>query len=218
MGHLPLVLSERRDGADKAGQPCLIFDAIFNPTICSKAAKDPKLRGTLIEVALSRIEEKTGFTLSRTIATPNIKSKEAIPPRTARIPAFWVSAESTSTARIQELKTTAVPVWTWSPTREGCRIVIQVPDLTKSLHASSTLDLESRRLIFTAGSRYHLDTPLLQPNQGARAPVGGTKFLPTTVDPDSAMAEWNVKDKELVVQIKWASVVAREKEKKEQNV
>ncbi|CAE6534778.1 unnamed protein product [Rhizoctonia solani] len=214
-GHLPLILSERRDGADKAGQPCMIFDVIFNPTICSKAAKDAKLRGTLIDVALSRIEEKTGFTLSRSIATPNIKSKEAIPPRTARIPAFWAS-ESPSTARIQELDAIAVPSWSWSPTREGCRIVVQVPDLTKALHKSSTLDLESRRLVFTAGSRYHLDTPLLPPNQGTGVPVGGTKFLPTTVDPDSAVAEWDVKNKELVVQIKWASVVAREKERKEQ--
>ncbi|CAE6523106.1 unnamed protein product [Rhizoctonia solani] len=183
----------------------------------SKAAKDPELRGTLIEVALSRIEEKTGFTLSRTIATPNIKSKGAIPPRTARIPAFWASAESTGTARIQELDATAVPLWTWSPTREGCRIVIQVPDLTKSLHASSTLDLEARRLIFTSGSRYHLDTPLLPPNQGS-VPVGGTKFLPTTVDPDSAVANWDVKNKELVVQVKWTSVAAREKEKNQSDV
>jgi hypothetical protein len=44
-------------------------------------------------------------------------------------------------------------------------------------------------------------------------PVGGTTFLPTTVDPDSAVAEWNVKNKEIVITIKWASVVAREKEK-----
>ncbi|CAE6513462.1 unnamed protein product [Rhizoctonia solani] len=211
-GHLPLVLSERRDGTDKAGQPCMIFDVIFNPTVCSKAAKDAKLRGTLIDTALSRIEEKTGFTLSRSIATPNIKSKGAIPSRTVKIPAFWAASENVSTARIQELDTTAVPSWTWSPTREGCRIVIQVPDLTKSLYKSSALDLEARRLIFTAGSRYHLDTALL-PNQGARAPIGGTKFLPTTVDPDSAVAQWDVKNKELVVQIKWASVVAREKEK-----
>ncbi|KAJ1300667.1 hypothetical protein OPQ81_002315 [Rhizoctonia solani] len=216
-GHLPLVLSERRDGTDKAGQPCIIFDAIFNPTTCSKAAKDAKLRGTLIEVALSRIEEKTGFTLSRSITTPNIKAKGAIPPRTVRIPSFWVStSENASTARIQELDASAVPSWTWSPTREGCRIVIQVPDLTKSLYESTTLDLEARRLILTVGSRYHLDTPLLPPNQGTRVPTGGTKFLPTTIDPDSAVAEWDVKNKELVVQIKWASVVAREKEKKEQ--
>ncbi|KAL5637542.1 hypothetical protein ACGC1H_004083 [Rhizoctonia solani] len=130
-GHLPLVLSERRDGTDKAGQPSIIFDVIFNPTICSKAAKDPKLRDTLIEAALSRIEEKTGFTLSRTIATPNIKSKEAIPPRIARIPAFWASAEDASSARIKELDN-AVPSWTWSPTREGCRIVVQVPDLVRT--------------------------------------------------------------------------------------
>ncbi|KAF8741297.1 pre-RNA processing PIH1/Nop17, partial [Rhizoctonia solani] len=215
-GHLPLVLSERRDGSDKAGQPCIIFDAIFNPTVCSKAAKDTKLRGTLIDVALSRIEEKTGLTLSRSIATPNIKSKGAIPPRTARIPAFWASSENISTARIQELGAPAVPSWNWSPTREGCRIVIHVPELTKSLHASTTLDIEARRLIFTAGPRYHLDTPLLPPKQGTGAPVGGTKFLPTTVDPDSAVAEWNVKKNELVVQIKWASVVAREKEKEKE--
>jgi hypothetical protein len=44
-------------------------------------------------------------------------------------------------------------------------------------------------------------------------PVGGTKFLPTTVDPDSAVAEWSVKDKEVVVTVKWASVAAREREK-----
>jgi len=31
------------------------------------------------------------------------------------------------------------------------------------------------------------------------------------VDPDSAVAEWNVKRKELVVVLKWASTAAREK-------
>ncbi|CAE6510977.1 unnamed protein product [Rhizoctonia solani] len=247
-GHLPLVLSERRDGTDKAGQPSIIFDVIFNPTICSKAAKDPELRGTLIgrehvigSIRLELISSRGRIVSNRGedwvyveskyvqilalilalvitpqlgIATPNIKFKGDITPRTARIPAFWATAEDASSARIKELDT-AVPLWTWSPTREGCRIVIQVPDLTKSLYASSTLDLEARRLIFTAGSRYHLDTPLLPPNQGTRAPVGGTKFLPTTIDPDSAVAEWNVKNKELVVQIKWTSVVAREKEKEQ---
>ncbi|ELU37522.1 PIH1 domain-containing protein [Rhizoctonia solani AG-1 IA] len=273
-GHLPLVLSERRDGSDKGepGQPCIIFDAIFNPTVCSKAAKDTKLRGTLIVDVRTTNTFDPAPSLVITphvhpaIATPNIKSKGAIPPRTARIPAFWASSENISTARIQELGAPAVPSWNWSPTREGCRIVIHVPELVSS---SITLPLgrsprrglliiplttgnyrldwlglgpwpviaqlvlpirpwtnrrafyrwlynQARRLIFTAGPRYHLDTPLLPPKQGTGAPVGGTKFLPTTVDPDSAVAEWNVKKNELVVQIKWASVVAREKEKEKE--
>jgi hypothetical protein len=109
---------------------------------------------------------------------------------------------------------------------------------TKPLHQSSSLDIEARRLIFTAGSRYHLDTPLLpppaaagskptpdakvsaqiwryryKPNAPVVKPVGGTKFLPTTVDPDSAVAEWSVKDKEVAVAVKWASVAARERER-----
>jgi len=95
-----------------------------------------------------------------------------------------------------------------------------VPDLTKPLHESSSLDIEARRLIFIAGSRYHLDTPLLAPPAAAGSkptldtkPVGGTKFLPTTVDPDSAVAEWSVKDREVVIAIKWASVAARERDK-----
>ncbi|KAB5593746.1 PIH1 domain-containing protein 1 [Ceratobasidium theobromae] len=214
-GHLPLVLSERRDGTDKAGQPCIIFDAIFNTGVYHNAVKDTKLRSTLIDVALSRIEEVAGFTLSRSFITPNIKSKGAIPPKAARIPAFWASAHPS----VREPKSPSVPTWSWSPTRDGCRIVIQVPELTKELHESSTLDIEARRLIFVAGSVYHLDTLLLPPAKseitkaGKPTPVGSTTFLPTTVDPDSAIAEWNVKNKQVAITIKWASVAAREKEK-----
>ncbi|QRW13961.1 pre-RNA processing PIH1/Nop17 [Ceratobasidium sp. AG-Ba] len=252
---------ERRDGTDKAGQPCIIFDAIFNPDLCAKAAKDAELRRTIIEISLVRIEQATGFKLGRTIATPNIKSKGPIPPRTARIPAFWASRPSL----VQEVNGPVTPMWSWSPTRDGCRIVIKVPDLpprstpvvvqlpgsaptnpklqmrrlphptrllpqnepsnpshfaypsTRALHETSTLDLEARRLIFSAGPRYQLDTPLLPP-AGTKPvsdakPVGGDKFLPTTVDPDSAIAEWSPKDQEILISIKWASVVEREREK-----
>ncbi|KAG8736233.1 hypothetical protein FRC10_009547 [Ceratobasidium sp. 414] len=122
-GHVPVVLSERRDGADKAGQPCIIFDAIFNPDLCAKAAKDAELR----QISLVRVEQATGFKLSRTIATPNIKSKDPIPPRTARIPAFWASRPSL----VQAIDGPTTPAWTWSPTRDGCRIVINVPDLVR---------------------------------------------------------------------------------------
>ncbi|KAG8721366.1 hypothetical protein FRC09_007985, partial [Ceratobasidium sp. 395] len=195
------------------GQTCIIFDAIFNSELCTKAAKDAELRRTLIETSLVRIEQDTGFKLSRTIGTPNIKSKGPIPPRTARIPAFWASRPSL----VQEVGGPSTPTWTWTPTREGCRIAINVPDMTKSLHETSTLDIEARRLIFTAGSRYHLDTPLL-PAAGSKAapdakPVGGEKFLPTTVDPDSAVAEWSIKNKDIMIVIKWASVAARERDR-----
>ncbi|KAF8602228.1 PIH1-domain-containing protein [Ceratobasidium sp. AG-I] len=217
-GNLPLILSDRRDGTDKSGQPCIIFDAVFNPALCAKAATDAELRSTLIDVALSRIEQASGFTLSRTIATPNIKSKGPIPPRTARIPAFWAARE----APVQEIEGPTIPTWTWTPTREGCRIVIHVPELTKALHRSSTLDIEARRLLFSAGTRYQLDTPLLATpaagsnsgeNKTPNKPVGGTSFLPTTVDPDSAVAEWSVKKKELAIILKWASAAAKEREK-----
>ncbi|KAG8754466.1 hypothetical protein FRC12_011181, partial [Ceratobasidium sp. 428] len=292
------------------GQTCIIFDAIFNPELCTKAAKDAELRRALIETSLVRIEQDTGFKLSRTIGTPNIKSKGPIPPRTARIPAFWASRPSL----VQEVGGPSTPTWAWTPTREGCRIAINVPDMsvkqnhfrhpelpisslasshpffnsqarhsvpaprdvtlyvpnshthsclppiishapvgsshtrlhvpgtlmlyllytpiitspnsligqrapppTKSLHETSTLDIEARRLIFTAGSRYHIDTPLL-PAAGSKAapdakPVGGEKFLPTTVDPDSAVAEWSIKNKDITIVIKWASVAARERER-----
>ncbi|KAG9125314.1 hypothetical protein FRC07_008150 [Ceratobasidium sp. 392] len=165
------------------------------------------------EASLIRIEQDTGYKLSRTIATPNIKSKGPIPTRTARIPAFWAGRASL----VQEVDGPTTPIWTWSPTRDGCRIVINVPDMTKSLHETSTLDIEARRLIFTAGSRYHLDTPLL-PAAGTKStpdvkPVGGGKFLPTTVDPDSAVAEWSINNQDITIAIKWASAAAREREK-----
>lgn len=95
------------------------------------------------DVALSRIEEVAGFTLSRSMCpvttlipifirftgftTPNIKSKGAIPPKAARIPAFWASAHPS----VREPKSPSVPTWSWSPTRDGCRIVIQVPELVR---------------------------------------------------------------------------------------
>lgn len=138
-----------------------MYDAVFNPDLCRSAAKDPSLRTTLIGIYCSAMMSKVSTyaaqisrylaskrlrtlrsvvvrTLVRysilnliailDVSTPNIKSKGPIPPRTARIPAFWASRPPP----VQEIDTPTVPTWTWLPTREGCRIVLQVPDLVRS--------------------------------------------------------------------------------------
>ena len=76
-----------------AGQSAIVFDCVLNPSIKSRALKDPDFKSfiigihlalrisfpssplTLLELALQRIEAQTTLVLSRQIATPNIASK-----------------------------------------------------------------------------------------------------------------------------------------------
>ncbi|KAH7924449.1 hypothetical protein BV22DRAFT_1066784 [Leucogyrophana mollusca] len=72
---VPVVVSDGRPDTDKAGQPSVVFDCIFNSSIKSRTLKDPEFKTFIIELALQRVEARTSITLSRQIGTPNIASK-----------------------------------------------------------------------------------------------------------------------------------------------
>ncbi|KAF8901052.1 pre-RNA processing PIH1/Nop17-domain-containing protein [Gymnopilus junonius] len=117
--YVPVIVSNARQDKDKAGNPSLVFDCIFNSSLKSRTLRDPEFKIFLIELSLQRIEAQTGLTLSRSIGTPNILSKGKLLPRTVQVPASMVPAltgapspSSSNTANqskplIQELSSTS---------------------------------------------------------------------------------------------------------------
>ncbi|KIM58235.1 hypothetical protein SCLCIDRAFT_28262 [Scleroderma citrinum Foug A] len=213
-----------------AGLPALVFDAIFNPSIKSRTLKDPDFKSFVIELACQRIEAQTTIVLSRQIATPNIASKGKPQPRKALVPASLYPSghpnHRAPTKLIQEiasppaskltptsiLKTpqhpsNAVPSWSWSEENSRLRIVIHVPMLTRALISQSTLEVESRRVIFCVPSLYVLDIDLNASDAELTATFSKTDSVTQAVllkrkrdlDIDNAKAEWHVADKSLIL-------------------
>ncbi|KDQ54478.1 hypothetical protein JAAARDRAFT_160480 [Jaapia argillacea MUCL 33604] len=85
---VPAIVSAPRPEKDKAGNPCLVFDCVFNSSLKSSSLKDPEFKAFLTELALQRVEAQAAVPLSRNIGTPNIRSKGPIPPRTVSIPSI----------------------------------------------------------------------------------------------------------------------------------
>lgn len=187
---IPVVVSDGRTATDKAGKPSLVFDCVFNSKLKSRATKDFEFRTFLTEIALERVEDKSGLTLSREIATPNIASKGALEPRTVSIPTALPapkpliqevsSSDAPSTPRtttpkgilksssqaevIPAVATPEQPKWSAEVDNTGIVVVIITPKLNKasfsSPQSSPTLDVEPRRLIFTLSHAYELDLRL----------------------------------------------------------
>ncbi|KAL4077698.1 pre-RNA processing PIH1/Nop17-domain-containing protein [Scleroderma citrinum] len=183
---VPLVLSDARQERDKAGQPALVFDAIFNPSIKSRTLRDPDFKSFVIELACQRIEAQTTIVLSRQIGTPNIASKGKPQPRQILVPASLYPAGhpnySAPTKLIQEIASrpasqltptsilkqpqpstnavSRVPSWSWKEEDSELLVVIHVPMLTHAVIPHSTLDIESQRILFCAPSLYSLDINL----------------------------------------------------------
>ncbi|KJA14573.1 hypothetical protein HYPSUDRAFT_150220 [Hypholoma sublateritium FD-334 SS-4] len=85
--YIPAIVSSPREEKDKAGNPSLVFDCIYNTTLKARLFSDPEVKIFLVELSLQRIESKTGLILSREVKTPNISSKGRLFPRTAQVPA-----------------------------------------------------------------------------------------------------------------------------------
>ncbi|KAI0830199.1 pre-RNA processing PIH1/Nop17-domain-containing protein [Trametes gibbosa] len=105
----------------------------------------------------------------------------------------------------------SVPALSWSKTDDGeLRITLAVPGLTRASIPHTTLDLEPRRLIFTAHPAYSLDLDLSLPDaqiekvfaaheteKSARQAL--TLKRERALDVDGARAEWRVEEGLLVV-------------------
>ncbi|KAG9015633.1 hypothetical protein FRB90_004671 [Tulasnella sp. 427] len=103
---IPVIISDGKMTTDKAGKPSLVFDCVFNMKLRSRATKDYDFRTFLTEIALERVEDRSGLTLSREIATPNIPSKGTLLPRTVSIP----TALPAPKPLIQEIPSSEAPL------------------------------------------------------------------------------------------------------------
>ncbi|KAI0744676.1 pre-RNA processing PIH1/Nop17-domain-containing protein [Earliella scabrosa] len=105
-----------------------------------------------------------------------------------------------------------VPELSWSRTDDGrLRIALSVPHLTRDGIASTTLDLEPRRLIFTSPLSYCLDLDLSRPDteiqKSLSARAGSEKSVQHALtlkrerefDVDGARAEWRIAEGQLVI-------------------
>ncbi|KAJ3566724.1 hypothetical protein NP233_g6825 [Leucocoprinus birnbaumii] len=91
--YVPVVVSHPREEKDKAGNPSLVFDCVYNSTVKSRALRDSDFKIFLVELALQRIEAQTALTLSRQIGTPNISAKGKLEPRRVWVPAWLATGQ-----------------------------------------------------------------------------------------------------------------------------
>jgi len=181
---VPMIVGDLREDRDKAGGDCVVCDCIFNDSMVDWTTKDIDFKKFVVELAVQRVEEKHSMVLDRsTLAFPNLRSKGPLNPRVVTIPKGPTASTSNSTGpKIEEVsngaKSGIAPTWRWMEEDDHIRIIVDVPKLTRALHAQSTLDLEPRRLILRVGEVYHLDVAL--------------DALPRPVDIDRATAEWRM--------------------------
>ncbi|KAG8908219.1 hypothetical protein FRB99_008284 [Tulasnella sp. 403] len=226
---VPVVVSDGRPVTDKAGKASLVFDCVFNNGLRSRSSKDVDFRTFLTEIALERVEDKSGLTLSREISTPNILSKGSLEPRTVLIPTALPSLTTQSKPLIEEIPdsrreappttgkgpgsdkpSASVPQWSAEVEKNGVTITVEVPKLTKQdIVSRASVDVEAHRIIFRARDVYDLDLRL-SPHAKFTSVTGRTDEDSPIVSggkgmqPDSATAQWKLKEQVLVIRVPWS--------------
>ncbi|KAF8171301.1 pre-RNA processing PIH1/Nop17-domain-containing protein [Pholiota molesta] len=127
--YIPAIVSPAREDTDKAGNPSLVFDCVYNTTIKARTLHNPEFRTFLIELSIQRIEAQAGLILSRDIRTPNISSKGKLGPRTVEVPAslFLETPLASTTSSAPKLDVLA------SPTETADKTEIQSPSMEVNL-------------------------------------------------------------------------------------
>ncbi|EKM52598.1 uncharacterized protein PHACADRAFT_164531 [Phanerochaete carnosa HHB-10118-sp] len=201
---VPVIVSEPRMDADKAGKPSVVIDCVYNLLLKSRSARDTAFRTFLIELALQRIEAQYGLSLSREIGTPNIASKGKLVPRSALVPLALFPAAHTLKAQVEKDQKRLVeetpaqatsqpkgilkrgpavadaggaqerPLFEWTKEGERIKIIVDVPNLTHEDVAAAALDVEPRRIILDVPSLYHLDVDLSMSDAQIMSMFGGT--------------------------------------------
>ncbi|KXN83983.1 PIH1 domain-containing protein 1 [Leucoagaricus sp. SymC.cos] len=164
--HVPVVVSHPREDKDKAGNPSLVIDCVYNTTLKSRTLKDPEFKMFLAELALQRIEAQTlSLTLSRQIGTPNIAAKGKLEPRRVWVPTWLATGQQApgkseiednvagaSASQESPQRITRDPqrlLWSWR--KEGDQQLMVVVAVSKETPydtiAQAALDIEPRRLI-----------------------------------------------------------------------
>ncbi|KAI6030283.1 hypothetical protein EDC04DRAFT_2868976 [Pisolithus marmoratus] len=217
---VPLVVSDARSDSDKAGQPAIVFDAVFSPSIKSRTSKDADFKYSSL-----RIEAQTTIILSRQIGTPNIAFKGKPQTPHVTVPASLYPPGHPPAKLIQEIPPhpTAdsslkrqplsasvahkIPSWSWSEENSRLCIVIHVPALTPAAISLATLDVEPRRILLSVSSLYNLDIDLNASDADLTATFAKADSLMQALtlkrkrdlDVDNAKAEWRVADKTIVL-------------------
>ncbi|KAN0079982.1 pre-RNA processing PIH1/Nop17 domain containing protein [Tylopilus felleus] len=233
---VPIVLSDARQDSDKAGLLAIVFDCVFNPSIKSRCFKEPDFKSFIIELAFQRIEAQTTLVLSRQISTPNIASKGKPQSRRALVSkALYLPGPSnhqTPAKLVQEiadrpttvpdktppksiLKTSSktpisepcIPAWSWTQHGPSICIVFDVPGVTHTVIANSTLDVEPRRVLLHIPALYDFDLNLDASDAELSSVFGksGTSNEALklkrmrNLGVDNARAEWRVADRTIVL-------------------
>ena len=72
---IPLSLGTVREDFDKKGDPCQVYDVIWNPEAIKQGQKEMLYRQGLVELAFEYIKEKYGVILDMKFTTPKLKYK-----------------------------------------------------------------------------------------------------------------------------------------------
>jgi PIH1 N-terminal domain len=73
---LPLSGASRvREGTDKAGARCQVWDCTFHPEALTRARKNPRFRHVVVEAALDELEKVVKTKVIRAYKVPSLKFK-----------------------------------------------------------------------------------------------------------------------------------------------
>ncbi|GJJ09347.1 hypothetical protein Clacol_003569 [Clathrus columnatus] len=90
---IPIFVGFGREDKDKSGNPSTVFDAFLNPAVKKRLTEDINYRNYVLEIILSTLESpllspftsingpSRSLSLSRTLATPNVRFKGRLVPR-----------------------------------------------------------------------------------------------------------------------------------------
>jgi len=189
---VPVLISDLRQTADKAGKPSVVADAVFHSSLKERCGIDPEFKMFLIQLAFQHIEQQFNCLLSTSIATPNIQSKGKLDSRSVNIPLalYGVNEEPEAVTPTSE----EPPNWSCGIKDGGQTLVVAlfVPRLTeRGMIRNATLDLtEPRRVSFKVAGIYGLDVSV------NRSDVREFMF-----DIDGAKCEWIVSEKRVLIEI-----------------
>ena len=72
---IPLSMGDLREDFDKKGEPCQVFDVIWNPEVIKRAKKEPLYKQGIIEFAFQSLKQKKDITLDMRYTVPKMKYK-----------------------------------------------------------------------------------------------------------------------------------------------
>ncbi|KAI0759087.1 pre-RNA processing PIH1/Nop17-domain-containing protein [Fomes fomentarius] len=206
----------------------LLSRQIGTPNILSKGKLQP--RSVLIPTSLYTSDQTSTIIPSEPTRKPLIEELPASASTTrtkapAAPPKGILKNTSTSTpsadasAPPAQSPQTHIPELSWSRTDGGrrLRIALSVPHLTRSAIPNTTLDIEARRLIFSAPSAssassspensYTLDLDLSQPDSDIEKYLGSEQSAQQALtlkrqrefDVDGARAEWRIAEGQFII-------------------